>query len=105
MNRAPTTLTAATVAVGLAAGAPSSAQANPLIIAPAAAAAWIAGGVLTGAFVGAAVANANNGAVVTTPAVAAPAATPGVTINSTTCYFTHAWVHHVWRRVQVCNTY
>jgi hypothetical protein len=35
--------------------------------------------------------------------VATPA--PAVTVGSTTCHFTHAWVGGVWQRVQVCNAY
>ena len=96
MKRAITTLTAAIVAVGLAAGAPTSAQA--FIIAPAVAAAVLAGGVFTGAVVGTAASNANRPVVAVAPG-------PGVTVGSTTCYFTHAWVGHVWRRVQICNNY
>ena len=101
MTTALKTLTAATIALGLAAGAPSAAQANPLILAPAAAAAWLAGGILGGAWLGGAIAS-NNPTWFATPA-AAPG--PAVSVNSTTCHFTHAWVDHVWRRVQVCNYY
>jgi hypothetical protein len=101
MHKAVTTLTAATIALGLAASAPSAAQANPLIIVPAAAAAWLAGGILGGAWLGGTVAT-DNPAWFATPA-AAPG--PAVSVNSTTCRFTHAWVDHVWRRVQVCNNY
>jgi hypothetical protein len=33
----------------------------------------------------------------------AAVATPAVSVNLTTCYFTRARVNGVWRRVQVCN--
>ena len=65
---------------------------------PAAAAAWLAGGIVGGALVGGAVANAAN-----TTAEAAP----GVTINGTTCYFTNRLVNPVtqsWVREHVCTT-
>jgi group II intron maturase len=59
------------------------------------------GGILGGALVGGAVANAaSNNAVVAT-------AEPGVTVNSTTCYFTRRLVNPVtqqWVREQVCTT-
>ena len=93
-----TTLAAATVALGLAASAPTAAQANPIILAPAVAAAWLAGGILGGAVLGTAVANAAN-------TTAAPA--PGVTVNSTTCYFRNRLanpVNQTWIREQVCTT-
>jgi hypothetical protein len=93
------TLAAATVALGLTAAVPTGAQA--FIIAPAAAAAWLAGGVLGGALLGTAVTNSATYPTV----VAAPA--PGVTVNSTTCYFTNRLVNPVtqtWTREQVCTT-
>jgi hypothetical protein len=79
-------------------GVPSAAHAFvPVVLA-----AIIGGSVLGGAVLGtAAVNNANSGNVRTV--AAAPA--PGVTVGSTTCYFTHAWVGNVWQRVQVCNNY
>ena len=98
MTKPLTTLAAATVALGLAVTAPIAAQANPIILAPAAAAAWLGGGNLGGAILGGAGAN--------TTVVAAPA--PGVTVNSTTCYFTDRLVNPVtqtWIREQVCTTY
>ena len=99
MNRSISTLTAAGAGVGLALASTTSAKA--FFIAPALFAGLLAGGVLGGAALGSAASNANAGnvrAVVTEPA-------PAVTVGSTTCYFTHAWVGNVWRRVQVCNTY
>jgi hypothetical protein len=99
MTKPLRTLAAATVALGLAAAAPSAAQA--FVIVPAVAAAWLAGGVLGGAVLGTAVANsANYPVVVGTP-------TPGVTVNSTTCYFTTRLANPVtqtWTREQVCTT-
>jgi hypothetical protein len=93
------TLAAASVAIGLAAAAPSAAQA--FVIVPAAAAAWLAGGILGGAVLGSAVTNSAN-----YPTVAA-APTPGVTVNSTTCYFRDRLVNpgtQSWIREQVCTT-
>ncbi len=104
MTKSLTTLAAATVALGLVASAPTAAQANPIILAPAAAAAWLAGGILGGALVGGAI-SSNNAWPWETAAVAAPA--PGVTVNSTTCYFTRRLVNPVtqqWVREQVCTT-
>ena len=98
MMKPLTTLAAATVALGLATAAPTAVQANPIVLAPAAAAAWLAGGIVGGALVGGAVANAAN-----TTAEAAP----GVTINGTTCYFTNRLVNPVtqsWVRERVCTT-
>ncbi|MBV8104222.1 MAG: hypothetical protein JO223_06290 [Hyphomicrobiales bacterium] len=96
MTKALRTMTAATVALGLAAAVPTAAQA----FVPAVAAAWLAGGVLGGAFLGSAVTN-----TATYPTVAAAPA--GVTINSTTCYYTNRLVNPVtqqWIREQVCTT-
>src|SRR5271166_5279161 len=93
MTKALRTMSAATVALGLAAAAPTAAQA--FVIVPAVAAAWLAGGVLGGAVLGTAVTNS-----ATYPA-------PGVTVNSTTCYFTNRLVNPVtqqWTREQVCTT-
>jgi hypothetical protein len=98
MMKPLTTIAAATVALGLAATAPTAVQANPIILAPAAAAAWLAGGVFGGAMLGGAVANSANTAV--TP-------TPGVTVNGTTCYFTNRLVNpstQSWVRERVCTT-
>jgi hypothetical protein len=96
MTKALRTLAAATAALGLAAAAPTTAQA--FVIVPAVAAAWLAGGVLGGAVIGTAATNSANypGGV----------AAPGVTVNSTTCYFTNRLVNPVtqtWTREQVCT--
>jgi hypothetical protein len=98
MNKALTTLTAATAGIGVMVGVPSAAHAFvPVVLA-----AIIGGSVLGGAVLGtAAVNNADTGNVRTV--VATPA--PGVTVGSTTCYFTRAWDGATWRRVQVCNNY
>lgn len=98
MNKTASTLTAATAGIGLMVGVPTAAHA----FVPAVLAAIIAGSVLGGAVIGTTVANnAHTGNVRTVEA--APA--PGVTVGSTTCHFTHAWVDNVWQRVQVCNNY
>ncbi len=102
MRKVLSTLAAATAGLGLMVGAPSAAHA---FIAPAVVAAWAAGAALTGLFVGAAATNANNNAVVATAPAAVVTPAPAVTVGSTTCYFTHAWVNHERRRVQVCNNY
>lgn len=103
MKKTLTTLSVATLALGLAAGAPTAADANPLLVAPAAAVAWLAGGVVGGFVLGSAI-TANSGPFWNWSQPAA-VATPAVTVNSTTCYFTRAQVNGVWRRVQVCNNY
>jgi hypothetical protein len=100
MMKPVTTLAAGMIALGLAASAPSAAQANPIVLAPAAAAAWLAGGILGGAVVGTAVANAASNSPGVTPAA-------GVTVNSTTCYFRNRLanpVNQTWIREQVCTT-
>ncbi len=112
MNRAVSTLTAATAGVGLTVAA-TSAKA----FVPAVAAALIAGGVLGGAALGSAATNYDYypygyPTVVTTataPVAVAPAPVtvaqaPAVTVNSTTCYFTHRWINGFRHRVRVCNT-
>lgn len=102
MNRTLSTLTAATAGIGVMVGVPTAAHAFvPVVLA-----AIIGGSVLGGAVLGGAAINAANSDVVAgarTPVAVTPA--PGVTVGSTTCYFTHAWVGNVWRRVQVCNAY
>lgn len=98
MNKRISMLTSASAGVGLTLATTS---AKAFFIAPALLAGLLAGSVLGGAAIGNAVSNANagNGRAV----VAAPA--PAVTVGSTTCYFTNAWVGTAWRRVQVCNNY
>jgi len=106
MNRTVSTLTAATAGVGLAVATTS---AKAFIIAPALAAGIPAGGVLGGAAIGAAANNSYyypNGycAAPVAPAPTVAAAEPTVTVNSTSCYFTHRWIDGVRHRVRVCNT-
>jgi len=101
MRRALTALTASTLGMGVVLAATSAKAFVPVVLA-----AIIAGSVLGGAALGTAANNAANNDVVAgarSPAVVAPG--PGVTVGSTSCYFTHAWVGHVWQRVQVCNNY
>ncbi len=101
MKKVLSGLTAATAGMGVMVAVPSAAHAFvPIVLA-----AIIGGSVLGGAVVGGTIANANANA---NPAVVAPApvvASPGVTVGSTTCYFTRAWVNNGYRRVQVCNNY
>jgi len=96
MRRALTALTASTLGMGVVLAATSAKAFVPVVLA-----AIIAGSVLGGAVIGAGVNNAaNRNAVV---AAEGPVAAPGVTVGSSSCYFTHAWVGNVWRRVEVCN--
>jgi hypothetical protein len=102
MTRAITGLTAA-VAFGSAIAAPTSASANPLIIAPVAAAAILGGTAVTGAAVGAA---ATQPYAYPPYAYAAPAAGPVVAAApapAAGCYFTTTRIRGVWHRVQVCD--
>ena len=87
---------AATAGLGALVGLPSAAHA----FVPAVIAAWAVGAGLGGLFLGSAI--SNNPPVVATAAPVAVA--PAVTVNQTTCYFTHRWVDRVWTRVQVCTT-
>jgi hypothetical protein len=99
MRKALATATASTVGMGLLLASTSAKAFVPLVLG-----AIIGGSVLGGAVLGSAANNAANNDVIVgarSPAVVAPA--PGVTVGSTTCYFTHAWVDNVWQRVQVCN--
>ncbi len=102
MRKALSTLTAATAGLGVMVGAPSAA--HHAFVPAAVVAAWAVGAGLTGLFVGSAV---TNNAYTTGVVAPAPAVTPAlaVTVGSTTCYFTRAWVGNAWRRVQVCNNY
>ena len=95
MRKALATATASTAGVGLLLASTSAKAFVPLVLG-----AIIGGSVLGGAVLGSA---ANNAAVAPPPAVVAPA--PGVTVGSTTCYFTRAWNGYAWRRVRVCNNY
>jgi len=86
-----------TIVAALAVTAPIKAEANPLIIGPWVAALVIGGAVVGGAAVGSAVtANAKDGH----PAVYVDDTAPAA---GNPCYYTHASVNGVWRRVQVCN--
>jgi hypothetical protein len=101
MRKALATATASTAGVGLLLASTSAKAFVPLVLG-----AIIGGSVLGGAVLGSAANNAANSDVVTgarTPVAVATA--PGVTVGSTTCYFTHAWVGNVWQRVRVCNNY
>ncbi len=98
MRKLVTTVGAAALALGLGAAAPTPAAANPVLIAPAWLAVAIVGGLAGGVVIGASAANAGYWG----PA-AAPAPTPSVYVTNPGCYFTHASVHGVWRRVQVCD--
>ena len=57
-----------------------------------------------GAVLGTAASNANNANSYPTVGVA-PTVTsePAVTVNSTTCYYTHRWINGVRHRVRVCT--
>jgi hypothetical protein len=100
MRKALSTLAAATAGLGVMVGVPSAAHA----FVPAVLAAIIGGSVLFG---GAVVGTAMTypyyppAGVARSPAVVETA--PAVTVGSTTCYTTNAWVGNVWRPVQVCN--
>ena len=100
-----TTLTAAAAMVGVGATAPAPAWANPVVIAPLAAAAILGGTALTGVVVGSAATRAAPAQAVPVPA--APAAYYGygdgyASPSAGGCYFTNARVRGVWHRVQVC---
>ncbi len=61
---------------------------------------------LTWAIVGAVAGGAALGMAATQSGIFAPAPTPAVTVTdepTTGCYWTHGWVHGVWRRVRVCD--
>ena len=93
MRKALTTATASTAGIGLLLASTSAKAFVPLVLG-----AIIGGSVLGGAVLGNA---ANNAAPAPAPAVVAPA--PGVTVGSTTCYFTREWNGYAWQRVRVCN--
>ena len=104
MRKLVTTVGAATLALGLGAAAPTPAAANPVLIAPAWLAVTIVGSVAGGALIGASAAHANDVAAAGPPP-SGPSPSVYVTDQPTGpgCYFTHAQVHGVWRRVQVCD--
>ena len=100
MNRAITALTAAVALGSVALAAPTSASADPLIIAPVAAAAILGGTAAAGVAVGAAATHPSG------YAYAAPAAGPVVAAvpePAAGCYFTNSRIRGVWHRVQVCD--
>ena len=107
MNKVITGLTAAVVLGGAALTMPTSASANPLIIAPVAAAAILGGTAVTGAAVGAAATHPYTYPSEAYPSgYAVPAAGPVVAAAPAAvagCYFTNARIHGVWHRVQVCD--
>jgi hypothetical protein len=98
MNKAVSTLTAATAGLGLAVASTSAKAFVPLALAG-----IIGGAALGGAVLGGAATNSYY-----TPTYVAPAApvvvTPGVTVGSTSCHFAHRWINGVRERVQVCHT-
>jgi hypothetical protein len=98
MRKIVTTVAGASLALVLATAAPTSASANPILIAPVWFALAIGGAVAGGAVVGASAAHAND---------AGPGPTPDVYVTGpdagTNCHFTHGMVNGVWRRVQVCD--
>jgi hypothetical protein len=97
MRKALTTSIASTAGVGLLLASTSAKAFVPLVLG-----AIIGGSVLGGAVLGSAAVNnnytANGRTVVATTA-------PGVTVGSTTCYFTREWNGYAWQRVRVCNNY
>jgi hypothetical protein len=94
MNKALSTLTAAGGAgIGLALASTSAKAFVPLVLGV-----IIGGSVLGGAVLGSAASNANNANSYSTVA-----SEPAVTVNSTTCYFTHRWISGVRHRVRVCT--
>ncbi len=102
-----TTLTAAAAMVGVGMTAPAPASANPVVIAPLAAAAILGGTALGGVAVGAAATHAAPAAV-PVPVPAAPTAYygdegPAYDAPAASCYFTRARIHGVLHRVQVCD--
>jgi hypothetical protein len=101
-----TTLTAAAAMVGVGMTAPTPASANPVIIAPLAAAAILGGTALTGVAVGSAAAHSAPATAVPVPVPASPTAYygyDGVAAPSGGCYITRARIHGLWHRVQVCD--
>jgi hypothetical protein len=99
MKKTLTTLSASAAGVGLLLASTSAKAFVPLVLA-----AIIGGSVLGGAVLGSAANNAANTDTANGRTVVATTA-PRVTVGSTTCYFTHAWVGNVWQRVRVCNNY
>ena len=108
MNRILTGVTAAAALGGVALAMPTSASANPLIIAPVAAAAILGGTAVTGVAVGAAATHPYAYPPNTYPSgYVAPAQGPVVAVGPGTaapgCYYTNSRIRGVWHRVQVCD--
>ncbi|MBV9519365.1 MAG: hypothetical protein JO068_14725 [Hyphomicrobiales bacterium] len=109
MNKIITGLTAAVALGGAALVAPTSASANPLVIAPVAAAAILGGTAVAGAAVGAAVTHPYPYPAYAYPngyGYVAPASGPVVAAvpnPDAGCYLTNARIRGVWHRVQVCD--
>ena len=100
MRKALTTSIASTAGVGLLLASTSAKAFVPVVLA-----AIIGGSVLGGAVLGSAANNAANNAYTANGRTVVATGAPGVTVGSTTCYFTRAWDGVAWRRVQVCNNY
>ena len=96
MNRSLSTLSATGAGLGLVLATTSAKAFVPVVLG-----AIIGGSVLGGAVIGSAV--ANNAPTAVTPVAPTVASAPAVTVNSTTCYFTHRWVDGVRQRVRVCT--
>jgi len=101
MNKTLTTAIASTAGAGLLLASTSAKAFVPLVLG-----AIIGGSVLGGAVLGSAANNAaNHNAYVANGRTVVATNAPGVTVGSTTCYFTRAWDGYAWRRVQACNNY
>jgi len=99
MKRILTGLAAGAAMLGLAVGVPTSAQA----FVPAVAAAIAGGAILGGTALGAATTVPYHyGYYGPSYAEVAPAA-PTVESVGPACYYTHARIHGLWRRVRVCD--
>ncbi|SDR64196.1 hypothetical protein SAMN05519103_09509 [Rhizobiales bacterium GAS113] len=106
MNRILAALTGAAALAGVAL-MPTQASANPIVLAPAAAAAILGGTALGGTVLGTAVAS-NARPTYVAPAPVEPAYRPVVAATPTVptgpdCYTTRARIHGEWHRVQVCD--
>jgi hypothetical protein len=100
MNKTLSTAIASTAGVGLLLASTSAKAFVPLVLG-----AIIGGSVLGGAVLGSAASNAAHNTYVANGRTVVATTAPGVAVGSTTCYFTHAWVGNVRRRVEVCNNY
>jgi hypothetical protein len=100
MNKTLTTTIASTAGLGLLLASTSAKAFVPLVLG-----AIIGGSVLGGAVLGSAATNASNNTYVANGRTVVATTAPGVTVGSTTCYFTRQWDGYAWRRVEVCNNY